>query len=108
MILQHIFKHADKKKVDTINFEKERFLEEYNQTLPEELYQWKDDIQRSLKILKGKVGTRKNDAGKPDKYGGFDMDDVIYLSDNKRHFIGKNLNDYYEEPDMVAHSPSAH
>jgi len=45
MILQHIFKGEHRDEIDDINFEKEKFVEEYNQTLPEELSaRWKDNI----------------------------------------------------------------
>lgn len=105
MILQHIFKGENVQEVDQINFEKEKFLEEYNQTLPEELSKrWKEDIQRSLKILKGRFN-RKQESTKPDRYGGFDVEDVIYLSDNKRLYFDRNLNDYYEDGSDMATSP---
>lgn len=105
MILQHIFKGEHRDEVANINFEKEQFVEEYNQTLPEQLSRWKTDIQRSLALLKGKF-PRKTSPTKPNKYGGFDMDDVIYLSDNKRLFFKRDLNDYYEESEPAT-SPHA-
>jgi hypothetical protein len=95
MILQHILKGENRNEIDNINFEKEKFVEEFNQTVPEELSnRWKDDIQRSLKILKGNLA-KKADTSKSDKYICFDMDNMIYLSDNKRLFFNRNLNDYY-------------
>ena len=59
-----------------------------------------------MKILKGKFSKRP-EVTKPDKYGGFAMDDVIYLCDNKKLFFDRNLNDYYEDGSEPAWSPHA-
>lgn len=34
MVLQHLFKGDNKNEIDNINFEREKFVQEFNQTLP--------------------------------------------------------------------------